>query len=126
MWFLTELAERRIAQARDAGEFDNLPGAGAPLPDDELDPLVPEHQRIAYRVLKNAGYIPPELEMHQEAVALSLKLAAADEVNVDAAMLARLEKINLLLRQSGHAALTVPVRYAAGIEARLRSSSTKG
>ena len=55
------LAERRIEEAIARGEFDNLPGAGRPL---ELgdDPLVPEDLRIANRILKNAGYVPPELD----------------------------------------------------------------
>ncbi|WP_432719810.1 DUF1992 domain-containing protein [Jeongeupia wiesaeckerbachi] len=116
MWFLNELAERRIAQARDAGEFDNLPGAGQPLPDD-IDPLVPEHQRIAYRVLKNAGYLPPELEMHKEAVALALQLAAiVDDGGDDAqkAVLAdRLGRLNLLLAETGSRQLVVPLDYAS-------------
>lgn len=58
---LDAIAERRIAEAQARGEFDDLPGAGAPL---ELgdDALVPEDLRAAYRVLRNAGYVPPELE----------------------------------------------------------------
>ncbi len=70
MWFLTQIAEKRIEEARDRGELDNLPGAGKPLCFDE-DTLVPEHQRMAYRILKNSGYLPPELEMHREAVEIA-------------------------------------------------------
>ena len=55
------LAERRIEEAIARGEFDNLPGAGRPLELDD-DPLVPEDLRVAYRILKNAGYVPPELD----------------------------------------------------------------
>lgn len=47
------------------GEFDNLPGAGQPLALDE-DPLLPEELRLAYRLLKNAGYLPPELAQWAE------------------------------------------------------------
>ncbi|BCL75704.1 hypothetical protein JHS3_14400 [Jeongeupia sp. HS-3] len=111
MWFLSELAERRIAQARDAGEFDNLPGAGQPLPDD-IDPLVPEHQRIAYRVLKNAGYLPPELEMHKEAVELALQLADITDDAQKAVLADRLGRLNLLLAETGSRQLVVPTDYA--------------
>ncbi|GGP18465.1 DnaJ family domain-containing protein [Silvimonas iriomotensis] len=118
MWFLTELAERRIAEARDQGELDNLPGAGKPLPDDEIDPLVPEHQRLAFRVLKNSGFLPPELEMHKEAVELAMRLATSD-TEITAEQLARLEQLNQWLTHAGHPSLKVPAGYLALIEARL-------
>jgi hypothetical protein len=51
------IAERRIAEAAVQGEFDDLPGAGKPL-DLAEDPLVPEEQRMANRILKNAGFAP--------------------------------------------------------------------
>ncbi|AOX99767.1 DnaJ family domain-containing protein [Jeongeupia sp. USM3] len=122
MWFLTELAERRIAQARDAGELDDLPGAGQPLPDD-IDPLVPEHQRIAYRVLKNAGYLPPELDLHKEAVGLALQLAAMEVEGADEAKKAqladRLGRLNLLLAETGQRQLVVPPDYASRLATHL-------
>ena len=57
---LDALVERRIVAAIARGEFDDLPGAGRPLVLDD-DPLVPEELRVAHRLLKNAGYVPPEL-----------------------------------------------------------------
>jgi len=60
MWMIDALAEQRIEQAIGRGELDDLPGAGRPLPVDDLS-LVPEHLRAGYRLLKNAGYLPPEL-----------------------------------------------------------------
>ena len=65
MLSLDAIAERRIREAQERGEFDDLPGAGAPLELDD-DALVPEDLRAAYRVLKNAGFLPPELEAHRE------------------------------------------------------------
>ncbi|WP_255989867.1 DnaJ family domain-containing protein [Chitinolyticbacter albus] len=111
MWWVTELAERRIAEAQRDGAFDNLPGIGQPLPADEIDLLVPEHQRIAYRVLKNSGYLPPELETHRDAVELALQLATA-EADTRPALLERLARLNRLLEHGGHRALAVPVDYA--------------
>jgi len=61
MLALDLLAERKIAEAVARGEFDDLPGTGRPLQLDD-DPLVPEDLRVAYRVLKNAGYVPPEVD----------------------------------------------------------------
>jgi hypothetical protein len=59
------IAEQKIVEAIARGELDNLPGAGRPLDLDD-DALIPEELRLAYRILKNAGYLPPELETLNE------------------------------------------------------------
>ncbi len=64
---IDRIAERRIVKAIDNGELDDLPGKGKPLELDD-DSMVPEHLRVGYRILKNAGYIPPELEERKSAV----------------------------------------------------------
>jgi hypothetical protein len=53
------LVERRIEEAISRGELDDLPGAGRPLELDDIDPLLPEELRLAYRILKNAGFHEP-------------------------------------------------------------------
>lgn len=118
MWFLTQLAEKRIEEARDRGELDNLPGRGRPLPMDD-EPLVPEHQRMAYRILKNSGYLPPELEMHKEAVEIALQLARCDGNVEKVQLLDRLARINLCLAESGRRQLIVPENYAEVMAQRL-------
>lgn len=62
---LDELAEQRIAQAIDSGEMNNLPGSGRPIDLDD-NSQVPETLRVAYRVLKNAGYSPPEVSVYSQ------------------------------------------------------------
>lgn len=61
----TELAEKAILEAQARGEFDNLPGAGKPL-NLEDDTWVPAELRMAYTVLKNAGFVPPEVAEQRE------------------------------------------------------------
>jgi len=61
MLALELLAERKIAEAVSRGELRDLPGEGRPLALDD-DPLVPEELRVAYRILKNAGFIPPQAQ----------------------------------------------------------------
>lgn len=58
---LDALVEKHIAEAQAQGVFDDLPGKGQPLKLDD-DALVPEELRAAYRILKNSGYVPPEVE----------------------------------------------------------------
>ncbi|HHI96610.1 MAG TPA: DUF1992 domain-containing protein [Thermodesulfatator atlanticus] len=59
------LAEQRIQEAMKNGEFDNLPGKGKPLKLEDLS-NIPEELRLAYKVLKNAGFLPPEVELLKE------------------------------------------------------------
>ncbi|NNG47494.1 MAG: DUF1992 domain-containing protein [Deltaproteobacteria bacterium] len=69
MFPLEIIAEERIREAMARGEFANLPGAGKPLHLED-DVMIPEDLRVAYKVLKNAGCIPPELELRKEILTL--------------------------------------------------------
>jgi hypothetical protein len=62
---LQEIIERKIKEAQEKGEFDNLPGKGEPL-NLEDDSGVPEDLRMAYKILKNADCLPPEIELKKE------------------------------------------------------------
>ncbi len=65
-WSVIQLiAEKRIEEAQAKGEFDDLPGRGRPL---ELEDMshVPEELRMAYKILRNAGCLPPELAERKE------------------------------------------------------------
>jgi hypothetical protein len=94
MLALELLAERKISEAVSRGELDNLPGAGQPL-DLQDDPLVPEELRVAYRLLKNAGFVPTELEARREIASLERVVLADD---VDARTRAKAVKKLALLR----------------------------
>ena len=50
------VAEQRIREALNRGDLDNLPGEGRPLALDD-DASIPEELRMAYRLLKNGGYL---------------------------------------------------------------------
>lgn len=60
-----QLAEARITEAMARGDFEDLPGKGKRL-DLSDDPLVATELRMAYRILKNAGYVPPEVALRKE------------------------------------------------------------
>jgi hypothetical protein len=86
---LDAIAERRIREAQARGDFDNLPGVGLPLELDD-DALVPEELRAAYRVLKNAGFLPPELEDHREIRDIEELLQRVDDEFERARLFARI------------------------------------
>jgi len=59
-----KIVEDKIKRARKRGAFKNLPGSGKPLSLDKA--IVPEDCRMAYKILKNADFVPPEVEMLKE------------------------------------------------------------
>ena len=75
MDILAKIAEQRIREAMERGEFDNLPCQGQPI---NLDDLVgvPEHLRMGYKILKNAGVLPEEMQLKKEIVSLKNLLDA--------------------------------------------------
>lgn len=70
MWLLDQWAERHILDAQRNGEFDSLAGSGKRLELDD-DQHVPAELRAGYRLLKNAGCLPPELEQRKQALQLA-------------------------------------------------------
>ena len=61
----SRVAERRIQEAMQRGEFDNLPGVGKPLNLEEYF-ATPEDLRLAFSILKNANCAPAEVELMKE------------------------------------------------------------
>ncbi len=66
-WFraVQSIVEERIRKAQEDGMFDNLPGKGKPLRLDDDSRIAP-HLRASYRILKNAGILPPEMQLRKE------------------------------------------------------------
>jgi hypothetical protein len=62
---ISMIAEQRIVEAQQQGAFDNLAGAGKPLRLDD-DSAIPEDLRMAYKVLKNSGYVPEAIAQRKE------------------------------------------------------------
>jgi len=56
--------DEQIREAQDRGEFDNLPGIGRPLNLD--DNLFTGDKAMAYSLLKQNGFAPPEIELAKE------------------------------------------------------------
>jgi hypothetical protein len=70
------IAEQRIREAMDQGLFDNSPYRGRRVHLEDEDGIPPE-LRMAFKVLKDAGCLPPEVELRREIATLSELLDAA-------------------------------------------------
>ncbi len=66
---IAKIAEQKILAAIENGELDNLPGQGKPLKVEEFS-SIPFELRPGYRVLKNAGILPEEMELKKQIAAM--------------------------------------------------------
>ena len=118
-----KIVEERIKRAQKKGEFKNLPGKGKPLPEEDMN--IPEDIRLAYKILKNADCVPPELEVKKEIrntqELLSGMGATSEKYKV-------LKKLNLLIlklnsMRSGSIQFDVPQHYLDPLTEKLSSTT---
>ncbi len=65
MYAFQKIIEKKIQDAQENGDFDDLPGKGKPIKLED-DRNIPEELRLTYKILKNADCLPPELELRKE------------------------------------------------------------
>lgn len=70
---LESLTERKLREAIENGEFDNLPGKGEPI-DLQENPFEDPDLRVVHRLLRNAGFAPAWIEERKD---IDGELAAA-------------------------------------------------
>ncbi|OGP69074.1 MAG: molecular chaperone DnaJ [Deltaproteobacteria bacterium RBG_13_60_28] len=120
------IAENRILEAIGNGLFDNLQGSGKPLKFED-DSHIPLELRMAYKILKNADCLPPELELRKEIVQLQDLVANMPD---EAEKLKQMRRLNFLVMKLS---MTRPVSalvlehdlYTPRILERLESSPLK-
>jgi len=65
-----------LQQALKAGELQQAPSFGKPLAEDEALAATPEALRMPFKILKDAGFVPPEVEALRLRAALAAELEA--------------------------------------------------
>ncbi len=121
-----KIVEERIRRAQERGEFEGLEGAGRPL---ELadDSHVPEDLRLAFKILKNAECLPPEIELRKEIETTEELLAAMPDTAERYGTLKKMNfmilKVNAMRRAT--VASEIPQRYAARLAARVEEGQRR-
>lgn len=123
---ISKIAERKIREAQERGDFDDLPGRGQPL-NLAADAGVPEELRLAYKILKNAGCLPPELMVKNEIVQIEDMLATIKD---EQERYRQIKKLNFLVTKlntmrNTPANLEENQRYYARIVSKVKVSSKK-
>ena len=112
MFGFQKIVEQRILEAQKRGDFDNLPGAGKPLTFED-DSCVPEELRLAFKILKNAGCLPPEVELTRQIRSMEDMLAGMEDTQEKYLAMKKLNHLILKLNlyRNGPASLDVPEVY---------------
>lgn len=122
MLALDLIAEQRIREGIARGELEGLPGEGRPLVLDD-DRMIPPEMRLAWRVLKNAGYVPEEVSLRREIGDLETLLVECAEGAPRLRALRRLELLRARLEaRRGHGLGAVDPAYRSRIVGRLARS----
>jgi hypothetical protein len=108
---MDDLVEKKIREAMEQGQFDDLPGQGRPQNHDEYFAL-PEEARLSTTVLKNAGYLPAEVALCKEIAALRVALLGsteeAERQHLTRALNDKVLELNLLLERGQRARRRAP------------------
>jgi len=109
-----KIIEDRIRKAQKKGEFENLKGAGEPLVLED-DRFVPEDLRLAFKILKTADFVPPEIEMKKEIGRLEDMLADAEGTGEKYRVLKKINYLIMKLNMNRNTSVgaEVPQRYEA-------------
>ena len=68
---------RKIAEAEKSGELSSAKSYGKPLAPDAGWDQAPEEFRMGFKILKDAGFVPPEVELFHERAKLRASIDAA-------------------------------------------------
>ena len=89
-----KIIEEKILKAQKQGVFNNLEGHGKPLP--KKDIIVKPELRLAYKILKNSGCLPPELELKKE---ISKTEELLEKMTDEKEIYKARQKINFLIKK---------------------------
>jgi hypothetical protein len=121
-----KIVEERIRRAIENGDFEDLSGAGEPLILED-DSSVPEDLRLAYKILKNAECLPPEIELRRDIATTEDLLAAIPDTAEKYQLLKKLNFLILKLNAMRRTAIVneMPQHYTARVVSRLESGKRK-
>lgn len=104
MDILAKIAEQKIREAIERGELDDSSFHGVPIIPEDLSG-VPESLRMGYKIMKNAGILPPEMQLKKDMVTLRELLTACEDdyekKHLQRQLSAKLMQFNMMMEKRG-------------------------
>ena len=119
----SKIVEERIRTAQKRGLFKNLAGSGKPLALED-DSHIAEELRLAYKILKNADCLPPEVELKKEIEHTEELLGGMQDTAEKYSTLKKLNYLIMKLNAIRHTSinLEVPQQYSAKLVEHLETT----
>jgi hypothetical protein len=122
----SKIVEERIRLAQKKGQFENLAGSGKPLALED-DSHIAEELRLAFKILKNADCLPPEVELKKEIERTEELLGGLEDT---AEKYRTLKKLNFLIMKLNSmrnisVEFDVPQQYSAKLVERFEHTGKK-
>jgi Domain of unknown function (DUF1992) len=96
------LVDRKIREAQERGDFDDLPGKGRPM-DLSENPYADPSLGPAFRMLKNAGVVPSFLQERREILqAVEAARCRLDETGDEVTFIGAAEALNSRIQRYNH------------------------
>lgn len=89
------ITERRILKALAEGKLTGLEGEGKPLPDHPEAPYIDAGLGVGFRMMAEAGALPPEIALKKAEAALRDRLAATTDPDARRALMAELADVSM-------------------------------
>jgi hypothetical protein len=120
----SKIVEERIRMAQKRGQFKNLAGSGKPLVLED-DSHIAAELRLAYKILKNADCLPPEVELKKEIERTEELLGGMEDT---AEKYRTLKKLNFLIMKlnslrNSPIDLEMPQQYSAKLVERFETAN---
>ena len=119
----SKIVEERIRTAQKRGLFKNLAGSGKPLTLED-DSHIAEELRLAYKILKNADCLPPEVELKKEIERTEELLTGMEDTSEKYSTLKKLNYLIMKLNAIRHTSidLEIPQQYSAKLVEHLETT----
>ncbi|WP_298827227.1 DnaJ family domain-containing protein [uncultured Piscinibacter sp.] len=92
-----EAIAEHLAQAFRSGELQSAPSFGKPMPESEGWAATPAEFRLPFKILKNAGVPPPEIELFHRRARLRERLSNAVSEQERQSLVAKLSEVEQVI-----------------------------
>ena len=124
MDFIAFIAEQKILQAMQERDLSDSPHKYKPLPLED-DSFVPTELKMAYKILKNSGFLPPEVEERKEIKRLEDLVTSTEDEHERLRQMKKLEVLLMKINTRRPTSITSQHEYYRNVVERITVKSKK-